>query len=155
MASHGLRVGVIGLGVGVDGHVPALRAAGFDVAALGARRPDALKAAAGRAKVNGLYTDVDALIARPDINAISIAAPPPSHHELVMKALKAGKHVLVEKEFAMNAEQAAPMTEAARKTGVTAMVAQAFCFSPSRAFVGSLIEQGYIGRLRQVVLSFF
>ena len=150
-----LKVGVIGLGVGLDGHVPALRAAGFTVAALGARRLDALKAAAAHADVKDFYTDVDALIARPDINAISIATPPPSHHELVMKALKAGKHVLVEKEFAMNAEQAREMTAAARQAGVTAMVAQAFRFSPSRAFVGSLIEQGYIGRLRQIVISFF
>jgi len=155
MGKHELTVAVVGLGVGLDGHVPSLRAAGFTIAALGARRLDALEAAGKSVGVSSLYTDLDALLSHPDLDAVSIATPPPSHHELVLKALNAGKHVLVEKEFAMNSTEAKEMTDAARKTGATAMVAQAFRFAPSRAYTGSLIESGYIGRPRQIAISFF
>jgi predicted dehydrogenase len=155
MGRHELTVAVVGLGVGVDGHVPSLRAAGFKIAALGARRRNALEAAGKTVGIASLYTDFDALLSHPDLDAVIIATPPPSHCEFVLKALNAGKHVLVEKEFAMDSNEARQMTDAARRAGKTAMVAQAFRFSPSRAFVGWLIEQGYIGRVRQIVLSFF
>jgi predicted dehydrogenase len=155
MRGQELTVAVVGLGVGLDGHVPSLRAAGFKIAALGARRRDALEAAGKSVGVASLYTDFDPLLSYPDLDAVSIATPPPSLCELVLKALNAGKHVLVEKEFAMDSNEARQMTDAARRAGKTAMLAQAFRFSPSRAFVGSLIEQGYIGRVRQIVLSFF
>lgn len=137
MSKRECGVAVVGLGVGLDGHVPSLRAAGFTVTALAARRLDALQAAGKSAGVSSLYTDFDELLSHPGLNAVCIATPPPSHHALVLKALAARKHVLVEKEFAMTAAEAKDMLEAAQKAGVTAMVAQAFRFSPSRAFVGS------------------
>lgn len=150
-----LTVAVIGLGVGVAGHVPSLRAAGFEVVALGARRSEALDVAGKSVGISSLYTDVDALLSVPGLDAVSIATPPDSHHQLVLKALSAGKHVMVEKEFAMNTTEAKEMVDLARKTGATAMVAQAFRFAPSRAYVSSLIASGYIGLPRQIMISFF
>jgi predicted dehydrogenase len=148
-------VAVVGLGVGLAAHVPALRSAGFEVVALGARRRDLLEAAGASSEVTALYTNFDELLKHPSLDAVSIATPPPSHHSLVLSAIAARKHILVEKEFAMSTAQAREMCDAARASGVTAMVAQAYRFAPSRAYVGSLIESGYIGNPRQIALSFF
>jgi predicted dehydrogenase len=148
-------VAVVGLGVGLVAHVPALRSAGFEVVALGARRRDVLEAVGTASQIAAVYTNFDALLEHPSLDAVSIATPPPSHHSLVLDAIAAGKHVLVEKEFAMSTAQAREMCDAARASGVTAMVAHAHRFAPSRAYVKSLIESGYIGRPRQISLSFF
>lgn len=155
MSRQELKVAVIGLGVGLAGHLPALRAAGFTVAALGARRADLLESAGRNAGISALYTDFDALLNHPGLDAVAIASPPPTHHALVLKALNAGKHVLVEKAFAMTAAEGKEMLDAARKSGKTAMVAHAFRFAPSRAYVRSLIQGGFIGRPRQIAVSFF
>jgi predicted dehydrogenase len=155
MKSSQPKIGIYGLGVGLHAHLPALRAAGFDVVALGARRTEPLAAAGAQTNIKALFTDFDAMLAYPDLDAVSIATPPPTHHRLVLKALHAGKHVLVEKAFAMSAWEADEMYEAAKAAGKTGMVTQAYRFAPSRAFVGSLLEGNFIGNLRQVSISYF
>jgi predicted dehydrogenase len=155
MSGRGPRVGIFGLGVGLHAHLPALRAAGFDVVALGARRPEPLREASAATGIEALYTDLDELLEHPGLDAVSIATPPPTHHDLVVRAIGAGKHVLVEKAFAMSTAEAEEMCDAADAAGVTAMVAQAYRFAPSRTFVASLLESGCVGTPQQISISYF
>ena len=155
MGGRGHRVGIFGLGVGMHAHLPALQAAGFDVVALGARRIEPLRAAGEATGIDALYTDVDAFLAHPGLEAVSIATPPPTHRDLVLRAIGAGKHVLVEKAFAMSPAEADEMRDAADAAGVTAMVTQAYRFAPSRLLVGSLLERGWVGTPQQISISYF
>lgn len=150
-----LKLGVVGLGVGVSGHIPAARIEGFEVCAIAARTESKLAEAAAQQGVADRYTDYDALLAHPGLDAVAIATQPAEHHAMVMKALDAGKHVLLEKPFALTTEQAAEMRDHAAARGRTAMIAEAFRHAPSRAYVKSLIAQGYLGRLQGISLTFF
>ncbi len=53
-----------------------------------------------------VVSDIDALLAMPEVEAVLVATPPRTHHALVRRALEAGRHVLVEKPLANTAEQA-------------------------------------------------
>ncbi len=148
-------IAVVGLGVGLAAHLPSLRDVGFDVVALCARNAERVAVAAAQAEIPHAYTSFDDLLAHPDLDAISIATPPPSHCNLVLKALEAGKHVLVEKELATSVAEARLMSGAVRKSGRIAMVAQAFRFAPSRACAEQLLKEGYIGTPRHINITFF
>jgi len=87
------------------------------VAAIAARDParaQTFAAAHGIAKVHASY---DALIGDPAIDLVYVATPPAVHAAVAMKALEAGKHVLVEKPFAMNADEAREVLDTARRAG--------------------------------------
>ena len=77
--------------------------------------------AAKDAGIRDVHTDPLELIARDDLDAVAIAAPPAGHHPLTLAALAAGKHVLCEKPFALDAAQGAEMLEAANSSGRTAI----------------------------------
>ncbi len=155
MASKNLRVGVIGVGFGAQVYVPAFRSEGWDVAALCSRNRDkAAKAAAG-AGVRDVCTDPMELIARGDIDAIAIATPPRAHRDLAIAALRAGKHVLCEKPFAMNAAEAAEMRDVADATKLTAMVGHEFRHAPQRAYVKELLNLGFVGQPQLCTIELF
>jgi predicted dehydrogenase len=62
-----------------------------------------------------------------------------------MAAIAAGKHIVVEKPFALNVAQAREMADAANAAGLTAMVGHEFRFSPQRLFIKQLLDEGYVG----------
>ena len=82
-------------------------------------RRDGAKAAdyANRHGVERWTDDVEALLADPDINAIYVATPPNSHADYAVRALRAGKNVLLEKPIAMNAEECDAIDTALAETG--------------------------------------
>jgi predicted dehydrogenase len=95
------------------------------------------------------------MIRQPDLDAVSIVTPPNLHHEMAITALGAGKHVLCEKPFAMNRQQAKQMWDKAKETGLTAMVTHEFRFIPARAYIKELLQQGYLGELHNVSVALF
>lgn len=155
MAANGLKIGVIGLGVGATGHIPTAIIEGFEVVAISARNEAKLAEVGDQYGIAGRYTDYKALLAHPGLDAVAITTQPPLHHEMVMAALAAGKHVMLEKPFAMSSQEALAMRDAAKASGKTAMFAEAFRFSPARAYVKSLVDQGYLGELKGISITFF
>lgn len=145
MAGHRHRIGVIGVGFGLQVHVPGFRSEGWEVVAVQSRNPDRARKAAQEAGVPNVHTDALELISRDDIEAVAIATPPAPHHDLALAAFKAGKHVLCEKPFAIDAKQAAAMRDAAARTRRTAMVAHEFRHTPQRAYIRQLLGEGYVG----------
>jgi predicted dehydrogenase len=131
--------------------VGAFRAAGFAVRALVGRDPDRTARRAERLGVPGL-TSVDDALALPEVDAVSIATPPHTHHRLVLDAVAAGKHVVCEKPFALDAAEAREMAAAADGAGVTGFVGHEFRWATERALVGRAIAEGRIGEPRLATL---
>lgn len=148
MTVRPLRVGIIGTGFGTLVHAPGFRSEGWEVVALCSRNRERVRKAADEAGVAEIHTDPLEMIGRGDLDAVSISSPPATHHPLVIAALKAGKHVLCEKPFALDTAQAIAMRDAAAASGRTAMVAHEFRRAPQRARIRELLDQGFIGRFR-------
>src|ERR1700716_1979053 len=91
------KIGVIGVGFGAQVHVPGFRSEGWEIAAICSRNREKALEAAKTAGIADVHTDAMELIARDDIAAVAITTPPRFHHDLVIAALNAGKHVLCEK----------------------------------------------------------
>ena len=145
---------VVGTGFGARVHVPALQAAGFDVVALVGRDPDKTARRAERLGVPA-GVDFDALLARPEVAAVTIATPPATHAVLAIAAARAGKHVLCEKPFALDVAEAEAMLVAAEDAGVTHLIGHEFRLAPERAVVGRAIAEGRLGTVRLATLVQF
>lgn len=145
------RVAVVGTGFGCRVHVPALRAAGFDVVALVGRDRDRTTRRAQRLDVAVACSGVDEALAL-GVDAVTIATPPAAHAPVTLEALAAGVHVLCEKPFAVDAAQAETMCQAAETAGLVGLVAHEFRFAPDRALVAHLIAEGAIGTPRLATL---
>lgn len=149
------RIGVIGLGFGVQVYVPAFRSEGWDVAALCSRTRDKVVEAAKAAGIADVHTDPMEMIARRDLDAIAIVTPPGSHCDLSVAALDAGKHVMCEKPFALDAAEGKRMVDAAQKSGKTAMVGHEFRHTPQRAYIRQLLDEGAIGRFNLCTIELY
>ena len=139
---------VVGTGFGCRVHVPALRAAGFDVVALVGTDAARTGRRAERAGVPHAGTDLAEALALPGVMAVSIATPPPDHAAVAIAAVGAGKHVVCEKPFAGDADEARRMLAAAEAAGVTHLVGHEFRWAPDRALAARLIADGAIGEPR-------
>ena len=122
---------------------------GHAVAAVGSRT---LKNAQEFAKTFGgtAYGSYEELVADPTVDAIYVATPHPSHKENVITALNAGKPVLCEKPFAVNAHEAREMVAAAEKNGVALMEAMWARYLPHYADVREIIASGVLGQILTV-----
>jgi predicted dehydrogenase len=147
-----VRIGVIGVGFGSTVHIPAFQAEGLEVTAVCASRPERAAAAAAQFSIPHAFTEWEELVGFAGIDAVSIATPVALHHRVALAALAAGKHVICEKPFALDAAAAKEMWEAARASDRTAMVAHEFRFASGRMRVHELLGEGYIGSLRLALL---
>jgi predicted dehydrogenase len=144
---------VVGTGFGCRIHVPALRAAGFEVAGLVGSDPERT---ARRAQANGVpltFTDLDEAISKTGAVAVTIATPPNSHGALTLTAVARGCHVICEKPFARDTAEARTMLAAAERAGVVHLVGTEFRWLPERAIVARAIAEGMIGEPRFMTLS--
>ncbi len=89
--------------------------------------------------------DLDALLEDPHVQAVAIATPPSTHHQLARRALLAGKHVLVEKPLASSVTQAEELIEIARRVDRVLMPGHTFVYSPPVNKVRELIQSGELG----------
>jgi predicted dehydrogenase len=122
---------------------------GHSVAAVGSRT---LKNAQDFANTFGgtAYGSYEALVADPTIDAIYVATPHPAHKDNVVLALNAGKPVLCEKPFAVNAKEAQEMVAAAQKNNVAMMEAMWSRFLPHYAQVREIVASGVLGKILTV-----
>jgi predicted dehydrogenase len=96
------------------------------------------------------YGSYEELVADPAIDAIYVATPHPSHHNNVVLALDAGKPVLCEKPFSVNAREAQSMIEAATRNQVALMEAMWARFLPHYAKVREIIESAVLGPILSI-----
>ena len=93
------------------------------------------------------YGSYEALLADPVVEAVYIPLPNTLHYEWVIKAAKAGKHILCEKPLAPSAGQAAEMQAAAKENGIILMEAFAYLHSPLIAAIKVELDKGTIGEV--------
>lgn len=146
-----LRCAVIGAGgIGSD-HLHSLnichRAAAV---ALAESNPQRAREASIRHNVPRSYTDYHELLEQPDIDAVTIALPNHLHAPVAIEALKARKHVLLEKPMATNARDAAKIIEVAKAMKRTIMVAQNFRFNRHTQQARLLLDRGDLGELYHI-----
>ena len=93
------------------------------------------------------YADYRLMLGDPDINTVLIAAPNQLHHEMVLAAAKAGKHIICEKPAALNANQFEEMVEAAKEYGVQFEVHQNRRWDADFLTVKRIFEEKTIGNV--------
>ncbi len=96
----------------------------------------------------------DELIAHPDLDAIYVATPHPQHADWVLRALRAGKHVLCEKPLGVNHPEVMAMVDAAADADRFLMEAFMYRCHPQTHRLQALLADGSIGRVRQIRASF-
>ncbi len=100
------------------------------------------------------YVGYDKLLADPDVQAVYIPLPNNLHKEWVIKALRAGKHVLCEKPLALTAEDATEMFSVAGECGVILMEAYAYQHSPYISSLKADLQSGLIGDVDYIETAF-
>jgi predicted dehydrogenase len=89
----------------------------------------------------------EALVADPDVDVVYVATPHPMHHDNAVLALRAGKPVLVEKPFTMNADEARDVARVARDAGLFCMEAMWTRFLPHVAVIRDWVGAGRLGEI--------
>jgi len=146
------KVGIVGSGFGARAHVPAFKGhPDFDVVAI-ASPHNAEKIAKERAVPNA-FSSCEELLRGCEVDVVSIAAPPFTHHADVLASLAAGKHVVCEKPFALSVAQAEEMLEAAKRAGTATAVMHEFRWVPQRLAVKELIENDHLSPLREIEIT--
>ena len=127
---------------------------GVEIAAVASRdgaKAQAYAAEHGIARAHGSYED---LLGDDELDAVYISLPNGMHHEWTMKAVEAGKHVLVEKPYSRRGAEAEEAWDAAGRAGVVVMEAFMWRHHPQAAKARELVESGAIGRLREIRTTF-
>jgi D-xylose 1-dehydrogenase (NADP+, D-xylono-1,5-lactone-forming) len=99
-------------------------------------------------------TGYEALLARPDIDAVYLSLPNTLHHEWTLAALDAGKHVLCEKPMALSEAEAREMFERAAAKGLVLIEAFMYRAHPQTALIHETIATGAIGEIRLIRTNF-
>lgn len=143
-----IKIGIIGYGYWGPNLVRNFSECGTaEVWAVSDLRPERLKPVAARYPAIQTTTQYRDLLDNPGIDAIAIATPVSTHFDLALQALKAGKHVLVEKPFTATADQARTLIEEADRRKLTLMVDHTFLFTPAVRKIKELVQSGDLGRL--------
>ena len=156
-----VRIGIVGIGfMGMIHYLAAQRLSRGAVTAICSRDPK--KLAGDWRDIRGnfgepgtqidlshlkTYTELDELLADPDIDLVDVCNPTHLHPETAIRALRAGKHVLVEKAIALEPRDADAMLAAARQAGRLLMVAHVLPFVPEFGFAAEAIRSGRYGKL--------
>src|SRR5258705_10809505 len=156
-----VQIGIVGVGfMGMIHYLAARNLKGARVAAVCSRDPKKLagdwRSIQGNFGPRGemmdlagikKYRSLDDLVADKDIDMVDVCNPTHLHPECAIKALQAGKHVLVEKAIALETKDADAMLDAAKKAKRLLMVAHVLPFFPEFAYAATAIRGGPFGKL--------
>ena len=145
-----IRWGILATGWIADLFTKDLILTGHAVTAVGSRSQasaDRFAKALGIPTAHGSY---EALVADPNIDIIYIATPHPQHISAAKLALNAGKHILVEKAFTLNAAEAAEIVALAQAKGLVVLEAMWTRFLPHMKRIREILKAGMIGEVRSI-----
>ena len=124
------------------------------VAACG-RNPERAATFARRWQIPGVYDDPQRMLDEIEPDAVIVATTNDTHHDLTMRSLDAGCHVLCEKPLGMNVAEAESMAHAAAERAAITMVPFTYRWMPMNRWVRFLVSDGYVGRPLHVNLRYY
>ena len=141
-----MKIGILGAGK-IAGTVAAtlVQMQEMECLAVASRDLEKARAFADRFGFKKAYGSYEEMLADPDVELVYIATPHSHHFEHIMLCLGSGKHVLCEKAFTMNAEQASRAAEEAEKRGLYLAEAIWTRYMPSRRIIDNVLASGAIG----------
>jgi scyllo-inositol 2-dehydrogenase (NADP+) len=146
-----VRVGLLGYGAIGHEHSRAVRAVpGLELTAVCDSRPDRLTAATAVAPDLATTSNADALIQREDVDLVVVSTAPDTHAHWALRAVRAGKHVIVEKPFALRSDEADQVLSTAAEAGTLAVVYQNRRYDPDHLAVRRLVRSGAVGEVFHV-----
>ncbi|MCY3884470.1 MAG: Gfo/Idh/MocA family oxidoreductase [Gammaproteobacteria bacterium] len=151
-----LRIGTLGA-AGITPAAlmaPASENNDVEVSAVAARENSRATAFAQRFDIPNVYDTYDDVIADPTLDIIYNPLPIHLHHEYSIKALRAGKHVLCEKSFSMNADEAREMAKVAQETGLVLIEAFHYRYHPVFDAALEIVDSNVLGKISSVHAEF-
>lgn len=97
--------------------------------------------------------DYQSILDNPDIDGVAIATPVPMHHDMGLRALKAGKDVYIEKPITHTAAECEELVKTAEELGRVLMAGHLLLYQPATSFIKETIESGQLGELYGVHLE--
>lgn len=157
--SNKLRWGILGAARVNERLLPAIvEAPNAQLVAIASRRPGAaaetLHKYAPQLEYVQVYDNLEALLENSEIEAVYLPMANEEHAEWALKAIKKGKHVLIEKPMALTVADIEAIETAAREHQVTVMEGFMYRFHPQHARVHEIISSGLIGEIRSVRASY-
>jgi predicted dehydrogenase len=144
-----IRIGIVGAGFARSTQIPGFKnCPGAEVVAIASRTREHAQRVADEFGIPHVANDWEELVARDDLDLISVVMPPANHMEIAIAALERGRAVLCEKPMAMNASEAKRMTERAIAADVLALIDHELRFVNSRQTMRAMLHKGAIGRVR-------
>lgn len=142
-------IGIIGTGFARTTQIPGFRdCMGAKIVAIASGHRERAQAVANEFGIEHVAADWQELVARHDVDLVSIVTPPSTHMEISLAALEQRKAVLCEKPMAMNADESARMVEKANAVGVLALIDHELRFLNSRRTMRGMLQTGAIGTVR-------
>jgi hypothetical protein len=144
-------VAIAGTGFGQKVHIPGFQAhPQTEVVAVYHRDINKAKAIADSYNIPHACNTIADIVALPEVEAVSISTPPFLHYEMAKTVLQAGKHLLLEKPTALNANEAKELYKLAKEKRVIATVDFEFRFVPGWQLFAELLSANYVGELRLI-----
>jgi UDP-N-acetylglucosamine 3-dehydrogenase len=147
-------IAFLGTGAAADLHTKTLRAIAPEVKRFYASRDgDRGAAAAARHAGAGHFADYASALASPEVTAVLVALPPAAHLEWTLRALAAGKHVIVEKPPFLRAADFDQVVAAASAARRQVLVAENYFYKPLAALLRSIVQHADLGQIRFIHLN--
>ena len=151
------NVGIIGYGWVATAHIPAINATQqAQVTAVYSSRPlDSKELSAKHGGTVTAYSDLGAMLADPNIHAVSVCSLPSLHREHVIAAARAGKQIIIEKPLALSWKDCQAMEAAVKKAGVKTCVCFECRYSSQFLATKSVIDRGLLGKLHYGEVDYY
>lgn len=151
--TDGLRWGILATGGIAHAFTNDLRLNGLTVQAVGSRSQAAADAFAAEFDIPNAHGSYEALVADPEVDVVYVSTPHPLHAGNARLVLEAGKHVLVEKPFTVNAREARQIADLAAERGLLALEAMWTRYLPHMVRIREVIADGTLGEVRTLLVD--
>jgi predicted dehydrogenase len=148
-----LRWGILATGGIAHAFTNDLKQTGFTVQAVGSRSQAAADAFAAEFDIPNAHASYEALAADPEVDVVYVSTPHPFHAAAARLVLDAGKHVLVEKPFTLNAPEAQEIADLAASNGLLALEAMWTRYLPHMVRIREIIAEGTLGDVRSLIVD--
>ncbi|ANJ27772.1 Gfo/Idh/MocA family protein [Agromyces aureus] len=146
-----LRWGILATGGIAHSFTNDLKLNGFTVQAVGSRSQAGADAFAAEFDIPNAHGSYEALVNDPEVDVIYVSTPHPVHAENARLVLEAGKHVLVEKPFTLNAGEARELAALAAEKGLLALEAMWTRYLPHMVRIREILAEGTLGEVRSLI----